>query len=165
MTIKSIALVASSSIFSFSASASDVIHEIGESPLKLEQKNIQMYKEAPSGFMRHIVTLSPLVNEYDAKIELMFKKPTMADCNVKGWFGELTEETVKGWGYRTYTLDDKLPMASTMMFCNEEPELKMLYSQTQGLMRYNSRLPIVVYTPSEVEMDVRVWQPTSTKEQ
>ncbi|ELP5901910.1 hypothetical protein QTV49_003911 [Vibrio vulnificus] len=165
MTIKLIALAASASIFSFSSSASDVIHEIGESPLKMEHKNIKMYKEAPNGFVRHIVTLSPLVNEFDAKIELMFKKLTMADCNVRGWFGELTEETVKGWGYSAYTLDDKRPMPSTMMLCNEKPELKMLYSQPQDLMSYNSRLPIVVYTPSEVEMDVRVWQPTSTKEQ
>ncbi|MEH0791665.1 hypothetical protein KW882_05285 [Vibrio parahaemolyticus] len=165
MTIKLIALVASASIFSFSASATDVIHEIGESPLKVEHKNIKMYKKAPNGFVRQVVTLSPLENEHDAKIELMFKKPIMADCNVRGWFGKLTEEPVKGWGYSTYTLDDKIPMASTMMFCNEEPELEMLYSQPQELMRYNSRLPIVVYTPSGVEMDVRVWQPTSTKEQ
>lgn len=164
MTIKLIALVISSSVFSFSASASDVIHKIGDSPLKVEHKNINMYKEAPNGFIRHIVALSPLENEHDAKIELMFKKPTMSDCNVKGWFGKLTEETVNGWGYSTYILDDKLPMASTMMFCNEEPELRMLYSQPQDLMRYNSRLPIVVYTSSEVEMDVRLWQPTSEKE-
>ncbi|HHJ3076538.1 TPA: ecotin family protein [Vibrio parahaemolyticus] len=163
MTIKLIALVISSSMFSFSASASDVIHEIGEDPLKVNHENIKMYKEAPNGFVRHLVALSPLANEHDAKIELMFKKPTMSDCNVRGWFGKLTEETVKGWGYNTYTLDDKIPMASTMMFCNEEPELKMLYSQPQDLMRYNSRLPIVVYTPSGVEMDVRVWQPTITK--
>ena len=64
-----------------------------------------------------------------------------------------------------FTVDgDKLtisPAASTMMACpdgKKEKKFVTAYLGDAGMLRYNSKLPIVVYTPDNVDVKYRVWK-------
>ena len=50
---------------------------------------------------------------------------------------------------------------STMMACpdgKKEKKFVTAYLGDNSLLRYNSKLPIVVYTPANVEVKYRVWK-------
>ncbi|MDU3076465.1 MAG: ecotin family protein, partial [Mixta calida] len=50
--------------------------------------------------------------------------------------------------------------ASTQMMCADKRKHREFIAANlqQGLLRYNSKLPIVVYTPADVEVKYRLWQ-------
>ena len=53
------------------------------------------------------------------------------------------------------------PLASTMMACpdgKKEKKFVTAYLGDAGMLRYNSKLPIVVYTPDNVDVKYRVWK-------
>ena len=53
------------------------------------------------------------------------------------------------------------PIASTMMACpdgKKEKKFVTAYLGDAGMLRYNSKLPIVVYTPDNVDVKYRVWK-------
>ena len=53
------------------------------------------------------------------------------------------------------------PIASTMMACpdgKKEKKFVTAYLGDNSLLRYNSKLPIVVYTPENVEVKYRIWK-------
>ena len=50
---------------------------------------------------------------------------------------------------------------STMMACpdgKKEKKFVTAYLGDNSLLRYNSKLPVVVYTPENVEVKYRVWK-------
>jgi ecotin len=138
---------------------SEATINVGENPASIQQDDIKMYNKAEGGQTRHVIALSPLTNESDARIEIRLSKEIMADCNVRGWSGKLTTETVKGWGYSYQVFQPYEAVPTTLMACPEPAELKKVYSQPLELQRYNSKRPIVFYTDSNVDVDVRVWTP------
>ena len=53
------------------------------------------------------------------------------------------------------------PLAATMMACpdgKKEKKFVTAYLGDAGMLRYNSKLPIVVYTPDNVDVKYRVWK-------
>ena len=53
------------------------------------------------------------------------------------------------------------PLASTMMACpdgKKEKKFVTAYLGDAGMLRYNSKLPIVVYTPDNVDVKYRIWK-------
>ena len=63
-----------------------------------------------------------------------------------------------GWGYTFYEVTGQDTTMSTMMAAPEGSEkIKQFVSGTPLLIRYNSRLPIVVYAPEGYEIKYRIW--------
>jgi ecotin len=74
--------------------------------------------------------------------------------------GRIEAETVQGWGFPRYVVPELGPMAGTLMAIDpNEPKVSRFV--TLGgepyLVRYNSRLPIVIYVPEGVEVRYRIW--------
>ena len=62
-------------------------------------------------------------------------------------------------GYDYYVLRDLTPGPSTLMACPRgAAQRRFVGVADETLIRYNSRLPLVVYTPRDVELRYRVWQ-------
>lgn len=122
-------------------------------------ESIKMFPQPAAGQQRAVIALPALDNEADARVELMIGKTLPTDCNQQWFGGELTAEDVKGWGYTYYRLTDLKGPASTLMACPAQaPQQRFVQVRGDGqLLRYNSRLPLVVYVPEGFEVRYRVW--------
>ena len=108
-----------------------------------------------------VINLEPHGNEDLHKVQVLIGKTIEIDCNQHWLSGSLERETIDGWGYSYYVLRNAGgPAASTMMACPPGEENKEAFVQVRGdgmLLRYNSKLPIVVHVPTGFEVRYRIW--------
>lgn len=130
-------------------------------------KAITPYPEPEKGISRQVIELPELKNEYLYKVELMIGQTLEVDCNAHQLLGQLKSETVDGWGYPYYvfetakTSDSGVMHVSTMMACPEQKKEKKFVGASLGansMLSYNSKLPVVVYTPDNIEVKYRIWK-------
>ncbi len=122
--------------------------------------DLKPFPEASDGQVRHVIRLPALDDEAAAKVELIVGKDLEVDCNTHWFGGSLTAEIVQGWGYNYYVVDGIGGPASTLKACPEGTKDIRFVSVRfeEPLLRYNSRLPIVVYAPEDFEVRYRIWQ-------
>jgi ecotin len=123
---------------------------------------MQAFPPAEPGQVRHVIAVPPLASEADRHVELIVGKTVSTDARNRYFFGgRLERETIRGWGYDRYMLKELGPMAGTLMAVDpNEPKVER-FVPLRGepkLLRYNSRLPIVVYVPEGVEVRYRIWR-------
>jgi ecotin len=71
--------------------------------------------------------------------------------------------TLEGWGYTYYEVTGPDLTVSTMMVPPEGTPMKRAFVTVAPLLvRYNSRLPIVVYAPAGYEVRYRIWSASET---
>ena len=125
---------------------------------------LKAFPAAAAGQTRHVITLPAQSNEDALKVEVIVGKTMKVDCNRHSFGGRLVERTAEGWGYDYYVLPALGNAASTLMGCPPGSERQaFVTTQEQPLIRYNSRLPVVVYAPSDVEVRYRVWRAGETQ--
>jgi ecotin len=127
---------------------------------KVAAEDIKMFPVAQSGQKRAVIALPAEQAENDIRVELIVGKTLQVDCNQQWFGGSLKEETVQGWGYTYYQLADVKGPASTLMACpGQAKQERFVPVRGDGyLLRYNSRLPIVVYVPDGFEVRYRLWR-------
>jgi ecotin len=116
---------------------------------------------------RQVIQLPVQQDEANYKVELLIGKMLEVDCNQHRLGGQLESKTLEGWGY-DYVFDKVTSPVSTMMACpdgKKEKKFVTAYLGDNSLLRYNSKLPIVVYTPENVEVKYRVWKAEEKIEQ
>lgn len=125
-----------------------------------KMEDISMYPKAEEGMKREIFWLREEEKEEDYKIELRFGKDVEVDCNRHFFLGgKLEEEDVEGWGYPMYVFRGSGEMAGTRMMCHDPKTVKRVYYNIDnGLQRYHSALPLVVYSPKDVKVELHLWK-------
>ncbi len=123
--------------------------------------NMKAFPPADEGMVRYVLQLPEQVNESAFKVELIAGKTVEVDEANRYFFaGKIEEQTISGWGFPRYILSKLGPMAGTLMAINPNAPKVNRFITVGGepyLIRYNSRLPIVVYAPEGVEVRYRVW--------
>ena len=110
---------------------------------------------------RSVIQLPEQKDEAQYKVELLIGKTLEVDCNQHRLGGELSQKTLEGWGYDYYRFDNVTSPVSTMMACPDGKKTEKFvtaYLGDHSLLRYNSKLPIVVYTPENIEVKYRLWK-------
>ncbi|MFJ4112386.1 MULTISPECIES: serine protease inhibitor ecotin [Pseudomonas] len=122
-------------------------------------KDVAPYPEAEKGFTRQVIHLPTQADEQAHKLEIIAGKTLQVDCNRQRLAGSLEEHTLEGWGYSYYRLDKVGGPASTLMACPDGKKTEAFVPVVgEGfLLRYNSKLPVVVYVPEGVQVRYRVW--------
>ncbi|MFK0310542.1 serine protease inhibitor ecotin [Pseudomonas sp. NPDC090233] len=122
-------------------------------------KDVAPYPDAEKGFTRQVIHLPAQADEHAFKLEILAGKTLQVDCNRQRLAGSLEERTLEGWGYSYYRLDKVGGPASTLMACPDGKTTEAFVPVVgEGFMlRYNSKLPVVVYVPEGVEVRYRVW--------
>ena len=124
--------------------------------------NMKAFPPADAGMKRYVINLPKLDDEDAAKVDLIVGKTvSIAGQNRHFFSGKLETETIKGWGFDRYILRKLGPMAGTLMAVDPKaPKVERFVSLAGGpqLIRYNSRLPVVVYVPDGVEVRYRIWR-------
>ena len=132
-----------------------------EQPLE----KIAPFPKAEQGMKRQVIQLPQQQDESALKVELMIGQTLEVDCNRHRLGGQLESKTLEGWGYDYYVFDKVTSPVSTMMACpdgKKEKKFVTAYLGDNSLLRYNSKLPIVVYTPANVDVKYRIWKAEET---
>ena len=123
--------------------------------------NMKAFPPAEEGMVRHVLQLPKQDDESAFKVELIVGKTVQVDERNSHFFaGKIEEETIKGWGFPRYNVSKLGPMAGTLMAADPNAPKVNRFITLGGepyLIRYNSRLPIVVYAPEGVEVRYRIW--------
>jgi ecotin len=128
------------------------------------EHDLSMYPKPNAELTRHIITLPAKEKESDYKIELYAGKTMEVDCNKHSLTGELEEKTVSDWGYPYLVFNTNGNIISTRMACPEASLHEEFVQADSKLVRYNSKLPLVVYTPKGYEVKYHIWN-RATREQ
>jgi ecotin len=123
--------------------------------------NMKAFPPAEKGMVRYVLQLPSQADESAFKVELIVGKTVQVDERNRYFFGgKIEEEIIKGWGYTRYKVSKLGQMAGTLMTVDPNTPKVARFITLGGdpyIIRYNSRLPIVVYVPEGVEVRYRIW--------
>ena len=123
--------------------------------------NMKAYPPADEGMVRHVLQIPHLDDESTSKVEIIVGKTVLVDSANRYFFGgKIEEQIIEGWGFPRYNVSKLGPMAGTLMAVDPNAPKVNRFVTMGGepfLIRYKSKLPIVVYAPEGVEVKYRVW--------
>jgi len=126
------------------------------------ERNLKAFPPADEGMTRHVLMPPPHEQEDSWRVELKIGKTMKIDAENRYFFGgNLQTVNIEGWGFTRYVLAEIGPMAGTLMAVSPDAPKAKRFITLGGepqLLRYNSRLPLVVYVPDGVEVRYRFWQ-------
>lgn len=125
----------------------------------MPEHDLEPWPPAGDGETRYVIRLPALEDESGRRVELRIGKDLEIDCN-RHWFaGKLERDVVAGWAYPLYRLVGVTGPASTKMACpGEEKRVAFIaVNLDDPFVRYNSKLPMVVYVPEGFTVRYRVW--------
>ncbi|MTG98623.1 proteinase inhibitor [Myroides sp. BIT-d1] len=118
-----------------------------------------IFPSPEKGYKQVLIEVPFSKNDNDKKIEFSVGKVMEVDgCNNFGLVGTLKEKNLEGWGYTYYSFESKGDVFSTMMGCPDAAKRNIFVSGKSELVRYNGRLPIVVYIPEDMEVRFKVYK-------
>ena len=124
--------------------------------------NLKAFAPAKEGMVRYVLQLAAQDDESLFRVELIVGKMVKLDEQNRYFFGgKIEDEVVKGWGFTQYRVKELGPLGGTLMAVDPNVPKVNRFITLGGdpyLIRYNSRLPIVVYVPEGVEVRYRVWK-------
>jgi len=131
---------------------------------KLEE--VAPFPKPEQGFTRQVIHLPSQPQEENFQVEILAGKTLTVDCNRQRLGGILEEKNLEGWGYPFYRLEKVIGPMSTMMACPDGKSKKDFVPVVGDgfLLRYNSKLPIVLYVPEDVDVRYRLWSASSKVE-
>lgn len=126
------------------------------------EKVLAVYPEAAEGMVRHVIFLNAKPDESLFKVEIIPGKVMSVDNNIHRLMGKMEEKDVQGWGYTYYEFTSNGQTASTLM-ATTGPKVDKFVSAQSQLIRYNSKLPVVVYAPEGFDIQYRIWKAGKSK--
>ncbi|MGL4401046.1 MAG: ecotin [Luteolibacter sp.] len=124
--------------------------------------NLKAFPPADAGMTRHVLMLPPAAQEDSLRVELKIGMTVRTDGANRYFFGgNLQAVNIEGWGFTRYVLSELGPMAGTLMAVSPDAPKADRFITLGGepaLLRYHSRLPLVVYVPDGVEVRYRIWE-------
>lgn len=125
------------------------------------KENVDAFPKAKEGYQQVYIQVPTDKNEHDLKIEFFVGIETMVDCNNHSLSGNVQSKDLEGWGYSYYEVEYKGQMFSTKMGCGNQKDTKKFVSFQPEIVRYNSKLPVVLYVPKDMEVRYRILRPDS----
>ncbi len=131
------------------------------SHMTLAADNMKAFPPAEQGMVRYVLQLDEKEDESLFRVELIVGKTLLLD-DVNNYFfgGKIEHMVITGWGFPKYVVTEIGPMGGTLMAVDPNAKKTPRFITLGGdpyLIRYNSRLPIVVYVPEGVEVHYRLW--------
>jgi ecotin len=135
---------------------------LGVIPLARAADPLKAFPPAEQGAKRYVLTLPKEEREADLKVEIMVGKTVRLEA-VNNYFfgGQIMPKIAQGWGYTYYVVPALGPMRGTLMAVDENSPKIDRFIALRGepfLIRYNSKLPVVVYVPEDAEVRYRIWR-------
>ena len=130
-----------------------------------ELKYLKAFPKATKGFSRTVISLphKTRTEEQAYMVELIVGKVIKTDTvNQFGMNTSLEQKPLKGWGFNFYNMKGNDLVRSTLMApAANQPKVDKFVGGQPLKIRYNSRIPIVIYTPENFEVRYRTWKTTT----
>jgi len=127
---------------------------------------LNAFPAAENGTQRFVIQLPAKQRdeEDEFKVELVAGKTMLTDgVNLVRLGNSIEPRDLKGWGYTYYEVVGSDEAASTLIAPPEgTPMVEHFVTGNPLLVRYNSRLPIVIYAPSGYQIRYRIWRANKT---
>lgn len=127
-----------------------------------EHKDLKAFPPANNGKERVVIMLphKERVEEDSFKVELIPGKTMLTDgVNLMSLGITIEPRPLKGWGYTYYEVTGcDIAMSTRMASPEGKQKIEQFVSGTPLLIRYNSRLPIVIYLNKGIEIRYRIWK-------
>lgn len=146
MSLMTIALISSGAVFAQKGAHQDAAAEI------------KMFPDAKPGYKQVYIKVPTKKNENNLKIEVFVGKTQMVDCNRHFMGGKIQTVNLEGWGYDYYVVESDGIIGSTKMACPDNKMTEEFVHMESKLLRYNSKLPAVVYVPEGMEVNYKIWK-------
>ena len=138
------------------------------SAARAEHPQLKAFSAAKEGMERFVIVLPHKEHGEDEafKVEIIVGKEMLTDgVNLVRLANTIEARPLEGWGYTYYEVTGSSETLSTMMAPPEDaPKVKTFVTAAPLLVPYNSRLPIVVYTPKSYEVRYRLWKASKKTE-
>ncbi len=125
-----------------------------------EPSALEAFPEPEEGMVRFVIPLPEMPRSEDNySVELIVGRVIETDgVNRVRMDTALQPQPLEGWGYTYYEMTGSGQVASTLMAPppGAEPVDAFVHGEPLQL-RYNSRLPIVIYAPVGFEVRYRIW--------
>ena len=126
-----------------------------------DHKNLKAFPKPAKDMARYVIELphKDRGEENAFKVELIVGKMMLTDGVNRMFMGDkLESKPLKGWGFTYYEVAKLGPAASTLIGVPPgTPKVEKFVAGPRQLIRYNSRIPIVVYVPQVAEVRYRIW--------
>jgi len=127
-----------------------------------DHPELKAFPKATQGMQRFVIVLpeKQRSEEDGFQVELLPGKMMQTDGVNRVRIGTKIEtKPLQGWGYTFYEVTGSDLMMSTKIGVPSGTQMiNSFVSGTPLLIRYNSRLPIVIYAPNGHEIRYRIWQ-------
>ena len=126
------------------------------------EDNMKAFPPPDVGKIRYVIPLAEQDDESNFQVELIVGQTVEIDeINRYFYGGQIKKKVIVGWGFTRYVVSELGPMAGTLMAVDPNAPKVNRFIRLGGepyLIRYNSRLPVVVYVPEGVEVLYRIWR-------
>lgn len=134
--------------------------------LAADPQSLEPFPQAQPGMHRFVITLPHKEREQEErfKVELIAGREMLTDgVNQMRLGSRLQPRNLAGWGYTYYEVLEASEALSTRMAPPPDSTPSKAFVQAPSLLiRYNSRLPVVVYAPVEYQIRYRIWRTEET---
>ena len=127
-----------------------------------QQDYLKAFPAAKEGMARFVINLPDKQRgeEDDFRVEIIVGKTMLTDGVNRVHLGGVIEaRPLEGWGFTYYEVEKLGPAASTLIGVDPaKPKVEKFVNGPTLMIRYNSRIPLVVYVPTGGEVRYRIWQ-------
>lgn len=131
--------------------------------------DLKPFPPAEPGMQRVVIRVPAVPAPDDRRVEILIGKIVEVDCNRQTLSARVTRRVAQGWGFPCYVVSDMKGPASTLIACPPDTPKRQDFVRANAAelswLRYNPRLPIVVYVPDGVEVRYRAWSAAQSVEQ
>lgn len=124
-------------------------------------KHLNAAYPKPSDDVERKVILLPKMDrdeEQRHRVEIVVGKSIVTDSvNVYHFGGELREVDIPGWGFSYWQAEGSFDVPAATRIATSGDSVTRFVAGPSQLVRYNSRLPLVVMVPLGCEVQWRVW--------
>lgn len=141
-------------IFSFA------IAFLGLTTIAMAQKvDLSVFPKQEEGYKQMVIEVPHSENDNNKKVEFRVGKWMDVDgCNSHGLQGKLEKKDLQGWGYDYYVFSTNGGVFSTQMACPDMTKRNLFVSATPETVRYNGRMPIVIYVPETYDVKFKIYK-------
>ena len=131
---------------------------VSKAQMVIDKIDLSIFPAPEKGYKKMVIEVPYSDHDKNKKIEFAVGKWMDVDgCNTFNLSGAFEQKDLQGWGYQYYVFKTNGQVAGTMMACPDKAKRTLFVSAQPETVRYNGRMPIVIYVPEGYEAQFKIY--------